>query len=87
MPYFCRMNTFRKIMAAAAILLLCNMLPLVSTAQGPDPGCGPDCPGGPDCPPQCVPIDGGLSLLIAAGIGLGAKKAYDRKKAAAKLAE
>ena len=30
---------------------------------------------------QC-PIDGGLSLLIAAGIGLGAKKAFkERKKA------
>ncbi len=38
-------------------------------------------PGGPDCwPPPCVPIDGGISLLIAAGIGLGAKKAYDTRK-------
>lgn len=56
-------------------------------AQGPpnpppgNPGCPPDCPGSPHCPPRCVPIDGGLSLLIAAGIGIGAKKAYDRRKA------
>jgi len=34
-----------------------------------DPGCGPDCP-----------IDGGLSLLIAAGVGYGVKKYRDKKK-------
>lgn len=27
-----------------------------------------------------VPVDGGLSLLVAAGIGYGAKKIRDRKK-------
>jgi hypothetical protein len=27
-----------------------------------------------------VPIDGGLSILIAAGIGYGAKKAYNKRK-------
>ena len=27
-----------------------------------------------------VPIDGGLSLLIAAGVGYGAKKMRDKKK-------
>jgi len=27
-----------------------------------------------------VPVDGGLSLLIAAGVGYGAKKAAARKK-------
>ena len=49
----------------------------------PNPGCPPDCPrpnNFPPCPPRCVPIDGGLSLLIAAGIGIGAKKAYDRRR-------
>jgi len=45
----------------------------------------PDPCGSPDDPP--CPIDGGLSFLIAAGIGLGAKKAYDRKKANLKSAE
>lgn len=38
----------------------------MSFAQGPDPGCDP-------LDPAC-PIDGGVVLLIAAGIGLGAKK-------------
>jgi hypothetical protein len=28
-----------------------------------------------------VPIDGGLSLLVAAGVGYGAKKAAAKKKA------
>ena len=30
--------------------------------------------------PQIVPIDGGLSLLIAACAGVGAKKIYDVRK-------
>ncbi len=39
-------------------------------------------PGGhPDCwPPPCVPIDGGISLLIAAGAIYGGKKLYDARK-------
>lgn len=87
-PYFCSMmKTIRKITALAAIALIC-LLPQAVSAQGdPDPGCPPFCPGDPSCPPECVPIDGGLTLLIAAGLGLGAKKAYDRRKAAVKIAE
>ena len=27
-----------------------------------------------------VPIDGGVSLLVAAGVAYGAKKAYDKRK-------
>ena len=41
----------------------------------PDP-IGPSSGGG-----ESAPIDGGLSLLLAAGIGLGMKKAHDRNKA------
>lgn len=37
--------------------------------------------GGPGCwPPPCVPIDGGLSLLIAAGVLYGGKTLYDKRK-------
>lgn len=56
------------------LVILINVIsPLTGTAQLPsDPGCDP-------LDPAC-PIDGGLSLLIAAGIGIGAKKAYDLKK-------
>ena len=43
--------------------------------DGIDPGTGqPPPPGG------AVPVDGGLGLLLAAGIGYGAKKAYDYRK-------
>ena len=40
-----------------------------------DPG---NAPGGLD--PDNAPIDGGLSLLAAAGIGYGVKKAREKKK-------
>jgi len=37
--------------------------------------------GAPPCwPPPCIPIDGGLSLLIAAGTLLGGKKALDLRR-------
>ena len=36
---------------------------------------------GPPCfPPPCIPIDGGTSILIAAGLIWGGKKAYDHSK-------
>ena len=49
-----------------------------SNAGGPPgPPMGP-----PPCwPPPCsVPLDGGISLLIAAGVALGGKKLYDFRK-------
>lgn len=33
-----------------------------------------------DPPPTAAPFDGGLSLLIAAGVGYASKKAYDKRK-------
>ena len=57
------------------LIFLC-LMSVQAVAQGPggpgDPGCDP-------LDPYC-PIDGGLSLLIAAAVGVGAKKAYDAKK-------
>lgn len=46
-------------------------LPFIASAGDP----GPYFP-----PPTAAPIDGGLSLLIAAGIGYASKKAYDKRK-------
>ncbi len=41
----------------------------------------PPPPGGPACwPPPCIPIDGGISILMAAGAAYGAKKIYDSRK-------
>ncbi len=53
----------------------------------------PDIPGMPPCeeiggPPMpgfgepCIPIDGGISLLIAAGLAYGGKRSYDGRKRA-----
>ena len=67
----------KYVLMTGMVLLASIMQPITSTAQVSDPGCDP-------LDPQC-PIDGGLSLLIAAGIGLGAKKAYDKKKKAVDL--
>ena len=42
---------------------------------------GPPVTGGPACwPPPCIPIDGGISLLIAAGAIYGGKKLYSNQK-------
>ncbi len=60
------------------LLLLLIGLPSLVNAQIINPGCDP-------LDPKC-PIDGGLSLLIAAGAGYGIKKIRDsRKKDAAEL--
>ncbi|HQV37353.1 MAG: hypothetical protein IPO60_07610 [Flavobacteriales bacterium] len=61
------------------LLLLCFLLvaPLIGALMAqPGPGGGPPC-----WPPPCIPIDGGLSLLIGAGALLGTKKALDARKA------
>ena len=65
-------NPFGKL----SILFLVFFLGLsqLGISQVSEPGCDP-------FDPSC-PIDGGLSLLIAAGIGLGAKKAYQQHKKA-----
>ena len=69
------MNRFRKYMMMFGVVITIILLnPITMNGQAPpiDPGCDP-------LDPAC-PIDGGLSLLIAAGISVGAKKAYDLKK-------
>ena len=62
------------------LLIAIVALPLSVWAQV-DPNCDPDCPWVPGCPPECIPFDSGLVFLIAAAVGIGAKKAYQRKAA------
>ena len=51
----------------------------ISYSAGPPPP--PPPAGGPGCwPPPCVPIDGGITLLMAAGAAYGAKKFYESRK-------
>lgn len=63
------MNRPGKYLFLTGFIIL-MMMPFTGFCQG-DPGCDP-------LDPAC-PIDGGLSLLIAAGIGLAAKRAYKKK--------
>jgi hypothetical protein len=55
------------------MMIIFCFLPSLVNAQI-DPGCDPQ------VDPACVPIDGGLSLLIAAGVGYGIKKVRDSRK-------
>lgn len=65
--------TIKKMLVIAAIAIG----PIALHAQLPDPG-GGYTGGDPDQTP--VPFDGGLSLVIAAGVGFGVKKAYQARK-------
>ena len=56
---------------AISVFIVCMCLSMISLADPPDPCTDPA---------DYCPIDGGLSLLIAAGIGIGAKKAYNERK-------
>ena len=55
----------RSIVNIAIVLAVLCLLPVLAHAQGPDPD---------------APIDGGLSILLAGGIGYGIKKIRDRRK-------
>lgn len=53
------------------IISFCNAAAPPPPSGGGTPGCWP---------PPCVPIDGGISLLIAAGAIYGGKKLYNNQK-------
>lgn len=60
-------NKNRFIKMTGTLVALITLSPFYAMAT--DPGCGPDCP-----------IDGGLSILLAAGAAYGVKKYRDGKK-------
>jgi len=68
-----------------AILLLLaigvfTVLPVMNLIAAGPPG-PPGGGGDPPCwPAPCVPIDGGLGFLIAAGLAYGGKKTYNSLK-------
>jgi hypothetical protein len=59
----------KRTLYSLLIMALLYCMPLISNAQ----------PGGPEDDPD-VPIDGGLSLLVAAGVGYAVKKGYAKRK-------
>jgi len=70
------MKRFSKIIAFSIILFCFNQL-MFGAAPPPPPPPPPPC-----WPPPCIPIDGGVSILIVAGALYGAKKSYDKFKSA-----
>lgn len=56
---------------ALSITAIYLILPGLAHALPPDPGSDPD---------TGVPLDGGLSILVAAGVGYGAKKIRDARR-------
>ena len=74
------MKGIKLILITVTLLLVASFASELLAAGPPGP---PGGGGGPGCwPPPCVPIDGGLSFLIAAGALYGGKKIYDISKKA-----
>lgn len=65
-----------RLILNCALVLLVMFLPSIVMAQPGDGGDNPD-----------VPIDGGLGLLLAAGVGYGVKKYRDNLKKEAQETE
>ncbi|HRF81365.1 MAG TPA: hypothetical protein PL070_14910 [Flavobacteriales bacterium] len=63
-------NVLRFALVTTALLLPFAGVVLAQGVGGP-PACWP---------PPCIPIDGGISLLVAAGTLLGGKKALDLRR-------
>ncbi len=66
-------NIMRRLLTVSIFILLA----VCANAQPPDPPGGGGIPCGPPFGEACIPIDGGVSLLVAAGLALGGKRAYD----------
>ena len=72
------MKRIKKYVFVTGMVMLVSLVqPIKGTAQVVDPGCDP-------LDPTC-PIDGQLSLLIVAAVGIAAKKSYDSKRKTVKL--
>jgi hypothetical protein len=91
---FCLLsNVFKKHLSSMkpkklrSILTALLLFTLLSTHAQPDGDDQPPTGGGPGCcdenpdgqPDENIPFDGGISLMLAAGIGYGMKKSYDRR--------
>lgn len=77
-------NRNKLIIKGTVLTLIVLALPLffdylmAQPPGGPPPGGGPTTGSPPpDCwTPDCIPVDGGLGFLIAAGAALGGRKIY-----------
>jgi hypothetical protein len=64
-------SVFKSFIIVFTFLCLSPVFKAQATPSGP----GPD----PDPTPNGVPLDGGLTMLVAAGIGYAAKRRYDKR--------
>ena len=62
----------KSLLIVSTLLLILTFLPALVRAQLPDPSCDPLDPG--------CPIDGGIGILLAAGVGYGIKKVRTANK-------
>jgi hypothetical protein len=62
------------------LLRVTGVLLLIIQCQSLIAQTNPGNPGDPGGDPGLIPVDGGLAFLVAAGLGYGAKKAYDFKR-------
>ncbi|MFY7707623.1 MAG: PID-CTERM protein-sorting domain-containing protein [Flavobacteriales bacterium] len=69
------MINLRNIITAVVLIAI----PMLLMSQPPDPPGGGSPPCGEPFGAVC-PIDGGVSFLIAAGLALGGKKAFDMSR-------
>ena len=60
----------KQIFYQLLFIIICTVVPMLSFAQGPPI-------------PDDTPIDGGVGLLLAAGVGYGVKKYRDSRKKSA----
>ena len=60
-------NSMKNKIINIALLTICFLIPVLPLLAQPTP-------------PQDSPIDGGLSLLIAGGVGYGVKKIREKRK-------
>lgn len=68
-----------KALYAAIIAIMISCAPIITFAQD-ESEVDMDQPADIPEAPQDVPVDGGLSILLAAGVGYVAKKGFERKK-------
>ena len=60
----------KRLIIISILFVALNIIPDILRAQDPgDPGGDPD-----------APIDGGISVLVAAGVGYGIKKLREKRK-------
>jgi hypothetical protein len=71
------MKIFKLILTVSLILVVNQVL---LSAPPPPPAGSAGC-----WPPPCIPIDGGITFLAAAGAMYGAKKLYNSRKNKTKL--